>query len=184
VPCAGIFAISFRCVMSKSCSPSAVWKRITRPSGVGFNVTAPNWISGCAVILSRPTNPGGLTRRIFECTAVGVTSTGPSIPPVPLSTSCSRRCAMPRRPNACYARRSTIHRWPESMGKSIFSRREPARRETGPPRSAGNDAEQNRLKPCRGKPFDLWKELTFESQKRNSRKKESSEGRCGSVLIL
>jgi len=73
---------------------------------------------------------------------------------------------------------------PESMGKSIFSRREPARRETGPPRSAGNDAEQNRLKACRGKPFDLWKELTFESQKGNSRKKESSEGRCGSVLIL
>jgi hypothetical protein len=26
--------------------------------------------------------------------------------------------------------------------------------------------EQCRLKPCRGKPFGLWKELTFESQKR------------------
>jgi hypothetical protein len=31
--------------MSKSCSPSAVWRRITRRSGVGFNVTVPNWSS-------------------------------------------------------------------------------------------------------------------------------------------
>ena len=29
--------------MSKSCSPSAVWRQITRRSGVGFNVTVPNW---------------------------------------------------------------------------------------------------------------------------------------------
>src|ERR1035441_9078185 len=40
-----------------------------------------NWNSGCAVISSRPTNPGGSMRRIFECRAVGVTSIGPSIPP-------------------------------------------------------------------------------------------------------
>ena len=31
-----------------------------------------------------------------------------------------------------------------------------------------NHAEQNRLKPCRGKPFDLWKDLKFESQKGDS----------------
>src|ERR1035437_619498 len=41
-----------------------------------------------------------------------VTSIGPSIPPVPLSTSCCRRCAMLRRPNACSARLSAIHRTP------------------------------------------------------------------------
>jgi len=38
----------------------------TRRSGVGFNVTVPNWNRGCAVISSRPTNPGGSMRRIFE----------------------------------------------------------------------------------------------------------------------
>ena len=69
--------------MSKSCSPNAVWRRITRRSVAGFNVTVPNWSSGCAVISSRPTNPGVSMRRIFECRAVGVTSIGPSIPPVP-----------------------------------------------------------------------------------------------------
>ena len=37
------------------------------------------------------------------------------------------------------------------------------------PRTPGNHAEQNRLKPCRAKPSDLWKELKFESQKGNSR---------------
>ena len=52
--------------VSKSCSPNAVWRWITRRSGVGFNVTVPNWSSGCAVISSRPTNPGGSMRRIFE----------------------------------------------------------------------------------------------------------------------
>src|SRR3984893_13068709 len=41
--------------MSKSCSPSAVWRRITRRSGVGCNDTVPNWSSDCGVIL-RPTN--------------------------------------------------------------------------------------------------------------------------------
>jgi IS6 family transposase len=29
--------------MSKSCSPSAVWRQITRRSVAGFNVTVPNW---------------------------------------------------------------------------------------------------------------------------------------------
>jgi hypothetical protein len=47
---------------------------------------------------------------------------------------------------------------PESIGEnSIFSRREPAEAKQACPRTAGNQAEQNRLKPCRGKPFDLWK---------------------------
>ncbi len=72
---------------------------MTRRSGVGFNVTVPNWNSGCVVSSSRPTNPGVSMRRIFESRVVGVTSIGPSIPPVPLSTSCCRRYAMPRRPN-------------------------------------------------------------------------------------
>ena len=35
----------------------------------------------------------------------GATSTEPSIPPAPRSTSCSRACAMPLRPNAYSARR-------------------------------------------------------------------------------
>src|SRR5271154_3060999 len=43
--------------MSKICSPSAVWKRITRPSGVGFNVTAPNWNSGCLPSRADQQNP-------------------------------------------------------------------------------------------------------------------------------
>jgi hypothetical protein len=51
---------------SRAASPSAVWRPITRRSGVGFNVAVPNWNSGCAVISSRPTNPGGSMRRIFE----------------------------------------------------------------------------------------------------------------------
>ena len=80
MPCAGIFATRSRSATSKSCSPSAVWRRITRPSGVGCNVTVPNWNSGCAVISNRPTNPGESMRRTFECKAVGVTFTGPSIP--------------------------------------------------------------------------------------------------------
>jgi hypothetical protein len=44
-----------------------------------------------------------LMRHIFESRAVGVTSTGPSIPPVPPSTSYCRRYAMPPRPSACSA---------------------------------------------------------------------------------
>ena len=49
-------------------------------------------------------------RPIFASRAVGVTSIGPSIPPVPPSTSCCRRYAMPRRPSTCSVRRSAIHR--------------------------------------------------------------------------
>ena len=37
------------------------------------------------------------------------------------------------------------------------------------PRSAGNHAEQNWIKPCRGKPFDLSKSLELKGQKGNSR---------------
>jgi transposase-like protein len=55
VPCAGSCGTRWRSAMSKSCSPSAVWRRITRRSGVGCNDTVPNWNSDCGVIL-RPTN--------------------------------------------------------------------------------------------------------------------------------
>ena len=48
-------------------------------------------------------------RRIFARRAVGLTYTGPSIPGVPLSTSCYRRCAMLQRPNACSAKLFAIH---------------------------------------------------------------------------
>jgi hypothetical protein len=59
----------------------------------------------------KPTNnPGALMRHTFESKAVGVTSTGPSIPPVPPSTSYCRRYVMPRRPSACSAWLSAIHR--------------------------------------------------------------------------
>lgn len=59
---------------------------------------------------------------------------------------------------------------PGSIGKTASSAVE------GPPdakpatsATTGNTADQNRLKPCRGKPFDLRIELKFESQKGNSR---------------
>ena len=42
--------------------------------------------------------------------AVGATSTEPSIPPASRSTSCSRACALSRRPNAGSARRCPIRR--------------------------------------------------------------------------
>ena len=51
--------------------------------------------------------------------------------------------------------------------RNIFSRREPARRETGSPCTIGNTADQTRLKPCKGKPFDLSNELELENQKGN-----------------
>jgi hypothetical protein len=57
---------------------------------------------------------------------------------------------------------------PESTGKnSLFSRREPARREAGLPRTTGNTTDQNQLKPCTGKPFELSNKLELESQKGN-----------------
>ena len=57
---------------------------------------------------------------------------------------------------------------PESMGKTASSAVE------GPPdakpatsATTGNTAEQNRLKPCTGKSFELPNELELESQKGN-----------------
>ena len=59
--------------------------------------------------LRRHLKPSNRSWRVDETTfvsrAVGATSTEPSIPPAPRSTSCSRGCAMPLRPNACSARR-------------------------------------------------------------------------------
>ena len=99
-----------RCAMWRSCSPSAVWRRITRSSGVGCNVTVPRWNSDGAGSSSRPTNPGASMRPIFASRAVGVSSIGPSIPRALPSTSCCRRCAMRLRPNVCSVRRSAIPR--------------------------------------------------------------------------
>jgi IS6 family transposase len=96
--------------MSKSCSPSAVWRRIKRRSGVGFNVTAPNWNSGCAVSSSRPNKSWRVNETYIREKGRWCYSTGPSIPPVPPSTFCCRRCALPLRPNACSKMRSAIHR--------------------------------------------------------------------------
>ena len=47
----------------------------------------------------------GRLRPTFVSRGAGATSTGPSIPPAPRSTSCSRCGAMPGRPDACSARR-------------------------------------------------------------------------------
>src|ERR1700730_14990548 len=59
---------------------------------------------------------------------------------------------------------------PESMGKTASSADgSPPDAKPASPRTTGNHAEQNRLNPCRGKPFHPWKELKFESQKGNSR---------------
>jgi hypothetical protein len=59
---------------------------------------------------------------------------------------------------------------PESMGKTASSAvGSPPDAKPASPRTPGNHAEQNRLKPRRAKPFDLWKKLKFESQKGNSR---------------
>jgi hypothetical protein len=59
---------------------------------------------------------------------------------------------------------------PESMAKTASSAvGSPPDAKPTSPRTTGNNAKQNQLKPCRGKPFDLWKELKFESQKGNSR---------------
>ena len=57
---------------------------------------------------------------------------------------------------------------PESMEKMHHQPSE-ARPTRNPPlpQLLGNTAEQSRLKPCTGKPFELSNELEFESQKRN-----------------
>ena len=65
---------------------------------------------GCAVISSQPINPGVLMKPMFGSRAAGATCIAPLIPPVPPSTSCCQRYAMPRRPNGCFARLSAIHR--------------------------------------------------------------------------
>jgi len=84
----------------RSCSPAFKVDTVNRESMIRLSPSSQ----------ANPTNPGVSMKPIFECRAVGVISTGPSIPPVPPSTSCSRRCAMPRRPSACSARRLAIHR--------------------------------------------------------------------------
>jgi hypothetical protein len=43
----------------------------------------------------------------------------------------------------------------------------PTRSKTGTPGAAGNTVDQNRLKPCRGRPFGLQAELESESKKGN-----------------
>ncbi len=59
---------------------------------------------------------------------------------------------------------------PESMAKTASSAvGSPPDAKPTSPRTTWNNAKQNQLKPCRGRPFDLWKELKFESQKGNSR---------------
>ena len=55
---------------------------------------------------------------------------------------------------------------PESMAKTASSAvGNPPDAKPTSPRTAGNNAKQNQLKPCPGKPFDLRKEFKFESQK-------------------
>jgi hypothetical protein len=57
---------------------------------------------------------------------------------------------------------------PESMGKIHHQPSEAHRRETRHFRNYLGTAEQSRLKPCTGKPFELSNELELESQKGNS----------------
>jgi hypothetical protein len=55
---------------------------------------------------------------------------------------------------------------PESMGKTASSAvGSPPDAKPASPCTPGNHAEQNRLKPCRGKPFDLWKQLKSKVKK-------------------
>ena len=89
---------------------SAVSRRTPRQSGAGSSATLLNWRSGGAVISSQPISLGVSMRPTFVSRVVGATSTEPSIPPAPRSTSCSRGCAMPLRPNACSARRWRLRR--------------------------------------------------------------------------
>ena len=59
---------------------------------------------------------------------------------------------------------------PESMGKTASSVvGSPPNAKPASPCTTGNTADQNRLKPCTGKPFELSNELELESQKGNSR---------------
>jgi hypothetical protein len=57
---------------------------------------------------------------------------------------------------------------PESTGKAASSAvGSSADAKPASPRTTGDHAEQNRLKPCTGKPFQLSNELELESQKGN-----------------
>ena len=61
------------------------------------------------------------------------------------------------------------HVWQEFRNMNRTDRELIAQMKPASPRTTGNHAEQNRPKPCGGKPFHPWKELKFESQKGNSR---------------
>jgi len=57
---------------------------------------------------------------------------------------------------------------PESMGKTHHQPSEARPTRNRPlPQLLGNTAEQSRLKPCTGKPFELPNKLELESQKGN-----------------
>lgn len=59
---------------------------------------------------------------------------------------------------------------PESMGKTAFAAAEGSSdAKPTPTHTTGKTVEQRPLNPCQGKPFDLCRELKFESQKGNSR---------------
>ena len=63
---------------------------------------------------------------------------------------------------------------PESICKAASSAvGSPPNAKPASPCTTGNNTAQNRLNPCRGKPFDLCRELKFESQKGNSRSNTS-----------
>jgi hypothetical protein len=83
---------------------------------------------------SRPTNPGVWTRPTFACGGVGVISIGRLNPRVPPSTSCCRRCAIPRRPKACSAGLSAIHRTPSPASSILIRLGSTARRLPEPKR--------------------------------------------------
>src|SRR5208282_909466 len=66
---------------------------------------------------------------------------------------------------------------PESMGKTAFSAvGGPSDAKPAPPRTTGNTAAQNRLKPCRGKQFRAMERLGIGKSKRKSRIKLGCEG--------
>ena len=86
------------------CRRAAHRARPDRPttlrSGDGFRATSWNSSRGCAVISSRPTNPGVSMRPMFGSRAAGATCIAPSIPQAPPSISSCQRYEMVRRPTA------------------------------------------------------------------------------------
>jgi hypothetical protein len=57
---------------------------------------------------------------------------------------------------------------PESRGKTASSAvGSPPDAKPASPRTTGNTTDQNQLKPCTGKPFELSNKLELESQKGN-----------------